>query len=195
MTQKKAVKRLHRTTASLGAKARAKTTAKLAVGGEAGDPLSGGANPLASAIDFGPMPTLIGYHLRRLQVAYKKHFMRVAAELNILPNDVNAIVVIGLNPGLTPANLSMILEFDGAKITAILKMFEMRGLLVRKTSKADGRSRIVYLTSAGKKFLNRLLALTQLADSTFIDGRLTKTETEQLVTLMVKLLGDRRTAR
>jgi DNA-binding MarR family transcriptional regulator len=148
-------------------------------------------NQSAAEIDFGPMPNLMGYYLRRLQVAYRKHFMRVASELNILPNDVNAIVVIGLNPGLTPARLSMVLELDAAKITYILKMFEIRGLLVRKISEADGRSRTVYLTSAGRKFLSRLLKLAKMADSTFMDGRLTAAETEQFVALMAKLLGVR----
>ena len=174
---------------SSGAGARAQTDAGRLPTRRRG-PAAAAANQ-AAAVDFGPMPNLIGYYLRRLQVAYKKHLMRVAPELNILPNDVNAIVVIGLNPGLTPARLSTVLELDAAKITYILKMFEIRGLLVRKISEADGRSRTVYLTSAGRKFLNRLLKLAKTADSTFMDGRLTAAETTQFVQLMAKLLGVR----
>ena len=187
---RKASRATRRRHSSSGAGARAQASASPQLTLRKG-PAGAGLDQAAAAVDFGPMPNLIGYYLRRLQVAYKKHFMRVASELNILPNDVNAIVVIGLNPGLTPARLSMVLELDAAKITYILKMFEIRGLLVRKISEADGRSRTICLTNAGRKFLNRLLKLAKMADSTFMDGRLTAAETEQFVQLMAKLLGAR----
>jgi DNA-binding MarR family transcriptional regulator len=138
-------------------------------------------------VDFGPLSQYLGFYLRRLYDDYRKHFVTAAGDLDIQPREVGAMFVIGLNPGLTPSQLSAALALDGAQITAMLNLFEARGLLERRVSNLDGRSRLVYLTAAGKALLGRLRKLVDGFDGSFSGNALTDPELEQLIGLLAKL--------
>lgn len=138
-------------------------------------------------LDFGPLSQYLGFYLRRLYDDYRKHFVSAAGDLDIQPREVGALFVIGLNPGLTPSQLSVALALDGAQITAMLNLFEARGLLERRVSNLDARSRLVYLTAAGKTMLGRLRKLVDGFDRSFSGNALTDSELEQLIGLLAKL--------
>ncbi|MDB5460005.1 MAG: MarR family transcriptional regulator [Caulobacteraceae bacterium] len=147
----------------------------------------------ASQIDFGPLSQYLGYYLRRLYDGYRKHFVAQAADLDVQPREVGALFVIGLNPGLTPSQLSVALALDGAQITAMLNMFDSRGLVERRVSSVDARSRLVYLTPAGKRMLDKLRKLVGGFDRSFAGDALTDAELGQLIGLLAKLhagIGD-----
>jgi DNA-binding MarR family transcriptional regulator len=153
---------------------------------------SGTAEP--QRIDFGPLSQHLGYYLRRLYYGYRKHFIAAAGDLDVQPREVGALFVIGLNPGLTPSQLSAALAMDGAQITAMLNMFDARGLVERRISGADGRSRLVYLTPGGEKMLQPLESLVHSFDRSFAGDSLTDAEMKQLIALLMKLQagsGDR----
>jgi len=97
-----------------------------------------------SQIDFGPLSQYLGYYLRRLYDGYRKHFTAQAGELDIQPREVGALFVIGLNPGLTPSQAERRPGAGRAQVTAMLNMFDSRGLVERRVSDADARSRLVY---------------------------------------------------
>lgn len=138
-------------------------------------------------IDYGPLSDYLGYYLRRLYDGYRRHFIAAAGDLDVQPREVGALFVIGLNPGLTPSQLSAALAMDGAQITAMLNMFDARGLLERRVSSVDARSRLVYLTAAGKKMLQRLRKIVGSFDRSFAGDALTDAEMKQLVALLMKL--------
>jgi DNA-binding MarR family transcriptional regulator len=138
-------------------------------------------------IDYGPLSQYLGYYLRRLYDGYRRHFVTAAGDLDVQPREVGALFVIGLNPGLTPSQLSAALAMDGAQITAMLNMFDARGLLERRVSSMDARSRLVYLTAAGKKMLLRLRKLVGGFDRDFAGDALSDAEMKQLITLLAKL--------
>ncbi len=140
-------------------------------------------------INFGPLREYLGFYLRRLYDDYRKHFIAHAIDLDVQPREVGALFVIGLNPGLTPSQLSAALAMDAAQITAMLNMFDARGLLERRVSIADARSRTVYLTPNGKKMLERLRKLVSGFDRSFAGDALTDTELNRLVVLLAKLLA------
>ncbi len=140
-------------------------------------------------IDFGPLSQYLGFYLRRLYDDYRKHFIAHAGDLDVQPREVGALFVIGLNPGLTPSQLSTALAMDGAQITAMLNMFDTRGLLERRVSSVDARSRLVYLTPAGKKMLERLRKVVGGFDRSFAGDALTDTEMSRLIALLAKLLA------
>jgi DNA-binding MarR family transcriptional regulator len=146
---------------------------------------SGVAEP--QRIDFGPLSQHLGYYLRRLYYGYRKHFIAAAGDLDVQPREVGALFVIGLNPGLTPSQLSAALAMDGAQITSMLNMFEARDLVERRISSADGRSRLVYLTPAGETMLLPLEALVHSFDRSFAGDSLTDAEMAQLIALLMKL--------
>jgi DNA-binding MarR family transcriptional regulator len=138
-------------------------------------------------IDYGPLSQYLGYYLRRLSEGYRKRFVAAAGDLDVQPREVGALFVIGLNPGLTPSQLSAALAMDGAQITAMLNMFDARGMLDRRVSSMDARSRLVYLTAAGKKMLLRLRKLVGGFDRDFAGDALSDAEMKQLITLLAKL--------
>jgi MarR family transcriptional regulator, temperature-dependent positive regulator of motility len=138
-------------------------------------------------IDFGPLDRYLGYYLRRLYDDYRKHFVSKAGDLDVQPREVGALFVIGLNPGLTPTQLCGALELDGAQITAMLNMFENRGLVERRVSSTDGRSRRAYLTPGGQSMLKRVHKFVDGFDRSFSGASLTDKELAQLIGLLAKL--------
>jgi DNA-binding MarR family transcriptional regulator len=181
-SQRPVAARLTRTGASRPAKPRAAPP-----GAEQSDPVE------VTQIDFGPLSQYLGYYLRRLYDGYRKHFVAQAGDLDVQPREVGALFVIGLNPGLTPSQLSAALALDGAQITAMLNMFDARGLVERRVSIADARSRMVYLTPTGRKMLDRLRKLVGGFDRSFAGDALTDAELGQLIGLLAKLhagIGD-----
>jgi DNA-binding MarR family transcriptional regulator len=140
-------------------------------------------------IDYGPLSQYLGFYLRRLHDDYRKYFVLQAGDLDIQPREVGALFVIGLNPGLTPSQLSVALAMDGAQITAMLNLFDARGLLERRVSSVDARSRLVYLTSDGKKMLGKLRKLVGGFDRDFSGNALSDEELKQLIMLLAKLLA------
>lgn len=140
-------------------------------------------------LDAATLTASLGYLLRRLQLAYRKHFTRVAGPDGVSPNHVGAMYVIGLNPGVTPTRIGTALGLDGAQVATMLNALEQRGLVARKISRADGRSRAVHLTAAGRRAFATVQAVAEEAEASFVAGRLDAAETRQLIGLMSRLLA------
>jgi MarR family transcriptional regulator, temperature-dependent positive regulator of motility len=133
----------------------------------------------------------LGYLLRRLQLAYKKQFLREAGSTPLQPRYVGAMYVIGLNPGVTPSQMSAALGLDAVHTALLLNALEERGLVVRRPSPTDGRSRVVHLTPAGRKAFAKLQIVAARVEQEFVSGALTQQETAQLISLMTRLLRNR----
>ncbi|ATE65715.1 MarR family transcriptional regulator [Rhizorhabdus dicambivorans] len=138
-------------------------------------------------IDFGPLHDYLGFYLRRLYDIYGRQFIAQAGDLDVQPREVGALHLIGRNPGLTPSQLSAALSMDGAQITALLNMFDRRGMLERRVSASDGRSRLIYLTQAGEEMLNQVSAFAASFDPAFSRDLLSDVERRQLISLLAKL--------
>ena len=130
----------------------------------------------------------LGYLLRRLQLAYKKHFLRETGSSGLQPRYVGAMYVVGLNPGVTPSQMSAALGLDAVHTALLLNALEERGLVVRNPSPTDGRSRVVHLTAAGRKAFAKLQVVAERVEREFVAGALTPQETAQLISLMSRLL-------
>lgn len=143
-------------------------------------------------IDFGPLTGHFGYYLRRLQHVFSRYFNNSALGSRLQARDVGAMFVIGLNPGVTPSQLTSALMMDAAPVTTMLNAFETRGWIIRRVSGTDARSRTVYLTPEGQEVLDDLRRLAGVVDQDFVDGILTPDESRQLVLLLSKLLAGHR---
>jgi MarR family transcriptional regulator, temperature-dependent positive regulator of motility len=145
----------------------------------------------SEALELGVLTSSLGYLLRRLQLAYKKHFMREALPINLQPQHVGAMYVVGLNPGVTPSQMSAALGLDAVQTALMLNALEERGLVVRQLARNDRRSRVVHLTPAGRKTFAKLQVLATRVEHDFVADALTPQETAQLISLMTRLLGAR----
>lgn len=158
---------------------------------KAGKQATASASAAASAdvanLKYGPLDRYLGFYLRRLYDDYRKHFMTENRDIDLHPREAGALFVIGLNPGLTPSQLSAALALDAAQITAMLNMFEGRGILERRVSSSDARSRVVYLTAEGERMLKSVADIVENFDRVFSRNALTDDELELLLRLLAKL--------
>jgi MarR family transcriptional regulator, temperature-dependent positive regulator of motility len=138
-------------------------------------------------IDYGPLDRYLGFYLRRLYDNYRKHFIAQTGDMDVQPREAAALVIISLNPGLTPTELSGALALDGAQITGMLNLFESRQLLERRISSSDARSRLVYLTAEGEQMVTRLYEFLSQFDQQFNSHALNEDELRKLLSLLAKL--------
>jgi MarR family transcriptional regulator, temperature-dependent positive regulator of motility len=154
-------------------------------------PPRAGSTRRSGDLELAVLTSSLGYLLRRLQLAYKKHFLSEARSIALQPRHVGAMYVIGLNPGVTPSQMSTALGLDAVQTALMLNALEERGLVVRRLSKTDGRSRAVHLTPAGRRAFAKLQIVATQVEQDFVSAALTQQETAQLISLMTRLLGER----
>ena len=107
----------------------------------------------ARPVDLRPLPTLIGYALRRTQVAVFNAFRRTFAELGLRPAQLGILTVVGNNPGLKQAEVSAALGIKRANLVPLLDGLTGRGLIERGRVASDRRSHALRLTAAGEALL------------------------------------------
>jgi len=137
----------------------------------------------AAGVDLGNLPDLIGYALKRTQLAVYQDFQRTFAELNIRPVQYAIITVIGCNPGLKQSQLSAALEIKRANIVALLDELEERGLATRSPVASDRRSYALHLTEKGAALLKRLQELS-VDEERRLASRIGQKERAQLLVLL-----------
>ncbi len=89
---------------------------------------------------LGSLPHSLGFTLRRVQLAYKRHFIRLAAGTEFQLNHVGPMALIARNPGIAPSALASALTIDAAQVTGIINQLELRGFGSRRKSPSDSRS-------------------------------------------------------
>lgn len=138
-------------------------------------------------LSYGLLPQLLGYHLRRSQVANFRHFSRtVAAEEDITPGLFGMLHVIAANPGLGQSRLAEAMEVDRSAIVKVVDQLERRGLIVRGASPNDKRSHCLQLTDEGRKALARMEALVLRHEEDFAKV-LSADELQFLICLLARL--------
>ena len=93
-----------------------------------------------------------------------------------------------IHPGLDQAAVGQFTGTDKATVTALLDRLERRGLLTREVHPEDRRRRTLHLTPEGEQLLDAMIPLVEQVSEELL-SRLTRTEREQLVTLLGKLAG------
>ncbi len=109
-----------------------------------------------SALDLGPLPGLIGYALRRAQVAVYHDFARTYAEFDIRPVQYAVLTVIERNPGHKQTAVGAALGIKRANFVALCDELERRSLIVRRHIPNDRRSYALHLTPKGEALLKQL---------------------------------------
>ena len=113
--------------------------------------------PDAGAIDRGELAGLLGYHLRRAQIAMFQSFARATAGEDVRPGQLGVMLLLAANPGLNQTRLGRAIGIDRSTLVAVLDRLEKRGLLTRTPSPGDRRSRSLHLTAAGVSFLEGVM--------------------------------------
>jgi len=120
----------------------------------------------ADGPDLSELSNVIGYALRRAQLAAFKNFKETYKGFNITPAQYSVLMVIDRNPGLKQNQISDALGIKRANFVLLLNTLESRGLAQRAPA-SDRRSYALQLTPRGKAFLKKLRALSGQLETEF----------------------------
>lgn len=151
-----------------------------------GEGLADGAHPGAVARDL--LPRLVGYQLRRVQVAVFDDFSKSLAGDGggITPGQFGVMVLIGANPGLTQTALARAVGIERSTMVAVLDGLEQRGLVERRRGVTDRRSHALVLTPAGEQQLTGWKASVEAHDLRMTQA-LSAAERAELLRLLARI--------
>jgi DNA-binding MarR family transcriptional regulator len=134
----------------------------------------------------GILTSLIGYHLRRAQVAVFQHFAATVGAAEITPGQFGVLTVINSNPGLSQTQLGNALGIDRSSVVAVIDRLESRGLVMRAVSPSDRRSHALRLSDEGARLLARLDELVRNHER-HIARDLSADDKQQLIELLDRI--------
>lgn len=100
-----------------------------------------------------------GHLIRRLQQAAISIFMAetASAGLNLTPVQFGALTMTKHHPGIDQVTLAGLIAYDKATIGEVVSRLVGKGLIERKVSKLDRRSRELHVTDEGMLLLSRMV--------------------------------------
>lgn len=103
-------------------------------------------------VQLGVLGELLGYRLRRAQLAFFNSFSETCADLGISPGLFAVVSIVQCNPGLTQTAVAQALGTDRSAMVAAIDKLEALNLIERRTSKRDRRSYALYMTEFGEQW-------------------------------------------
>ncbi len=139
-------------------------------------------------LDRDILPELLGYNVRRAQIALWRDFLHTVAEGEIRPGMFSAIVLVRANPGISQIELAKELGIDKATMVGLTDRLEDAGWVVRKRSREDRRRHGLTVTASGQKIYRALKREMIEHERKFVE-RFSATERKQLIALLQRLHG------
>jgi DNA-binding MarR family transcriptional regulator len=112
-----------------------------------------------ASVEIGALGGMIGYALRRAQLAVFEDFIATLAPLNLKPAEFSVLIMLDQSPGCKHAAIAIALGIRRSNFVALIDRLERRGLTRRTASETDGRSHALYLTDVGAQLLARARTL------------------------------------
>jgi DNA-binding MarR family transcriptional regulator len=134
----------------------------------------------------GLLPTLLGYQLRRAQIAVFQDFARAMADFDITPGRFGVLEVIAANSGLSQSELGAILGIDRSTVVAVIDRLEADGLVRRMKAPNDRRSHALRLSEKGAVTL-AVLEQRVAAHERDIASALSAAERKTLLNLLARI--------
>ena len=112
----------------------------------------------ARPIAVGVLPNLIGYNIRRAQIALWRDLTRTVGHREIRPAVFSLLILVEANPGIAQIELAEQLDIDKAAIVGLIHRLQRNDWVVRRRSLEDRRRQGIFLTSRGQDFLDKYRA-------------------------------------
>jgi DNA-binding MarR family transcriptional regulator len=140
------------------------------------------------AIDFGELPTYVGYQVRRTQAKIFADFEATLANVDFTPGSFGVLTLIRANPGITQVALAAAFGVDKSTMSPVIVRLEKRGLIRREVLASDRRCHALYLEASSEP---QFLAAREKvrAFEVGVASRLSKPEQRELARLLAKLQG------
>ncbi|HEU4485700.1 MAG TPA: MarR family transcriptional regulator, partial [Povalibacter sp.] len=88
----------------------------------------------AVGLDLDCLPTLLGFNIRRAQIALWRDFNRNVAEGDVRPGIFSALLLANANPGIAQIDIANQLGIDKASVVSLIDRMEHAGWVQRKRS-------------------------------------------------------------
>jgi DNA-binding MarR family transcriptional regulator len=136
-------------------------------------------------LDLGILPGLVGYRLRRAQLALYQDFLAACAPFALRQAQFAVLEILDRNPGAAPSAVSSALGIKRTNFVPLFDELARRGLGERRTDPGDRRARGLFLTEVGAALVAqaRMAILTQEAR---LAGRLGRDDAELLRALLAR---------
>jgi DNA-binding MarR family transcriptional regulator len=134
-------------------------------------------------VEFGILRNLIGYAIRRAQIAIYKDFEASVSALT--PPLFAALVLIDANPDLNQTRLGQAMGVNRAAAMALIDRLAALKLVKRASSTTDRRANVLHLTDHGRRRLAQASAEVVAHDAR-VAHRLSKAELAALRSLLAK---------
>lgn len=139
-----------------------------------------------TSLQYGVLAELVGFHLRRAQLAVYDDFSRHAPVKSLTPGQTAVLVFIDENPGITQQELCAGIQVEKSTLVVRLHRLEERGLIRRVRSTIDRRQNALELTPKGKANLRKMIAFIRTHERR-VFGRLSPDERKQLIGSLQKI--------
>ena len=140
----------------------------------------------AIGVDLDCLPTLLGFNIRRAQIALWRDFNRNVAEGYVRPGVFSALLLARANPGIAQIEIANQLGIDKASVVALVDRMEDAGWVERRRSSEDRRRQGIFLTAAGAKTCRSLKTEMIDHERKFV-SRYTDQELRTLIALLRRL--------
>ena len=131
---------------------------------------------------------LLSHLLRRAHFAAESAFPAAYPGLEVTSRQLALLFAINRKPGSSQTDLAEAVGFDANTFSDLAKRSERKGLLERIRSRDDRRAFGLYLTDEGRAMVARAATLTPAYQARLAE-RLSPDESQQLVTLLHRMLG------
>lgn len=139
-----------------------------------------------AGLEYGVLDELLGYSLRRAQVAMFLAFHEATRGMDITPPRFTALVIIESNPGLSQSVLGKVLGIARSGAMTMTDWLEARGLVERRRKPGDARAWRLHLTPDGEQFVAKMRRRVLQHDLSKAKS-LSKPERRELLRLLEKL--------
>ena len=107
-------------------------------------------------INVGLLPNLLGYNVRRAQIALWRDLTRSLGEIKVRPAEFSLMILVEANPGVAQIDIANQLDIDKATVVGLVQGLQRRQCVVCRQSAIDRRRQGIYLTPKGQTELNKL---------------------------------------
>jgi DNA-binding MarR family transcriptional regulator len=128
-----------------------------------------------------------GHLIRRLQQISLALFMDETKEFEITPVQYSAILAIDNHPGIDQTALCNIIAFDRSTIGDVVTRLERKKLIRRTPGANDRRTKLLYITPAGRKLIDDIESAVQATQRRILEP-LTANERTVLMRMLKKLV-------
>jgi DNA-binding MarR family transcriptional regulator len=140
-----------------------------------------------AGISLGHLDGLLGYRLRRAQLAVFQDFITSMRDYDLRPAQFSVLAIIQANPGLKQSRVSEALGINRANFVALLDELETRKLARRAPAPGDRRSNALFLTPKGEAFLDEAFRHLQARHERRLDETLGAADKQNLLALLDRL--------